>query len=97
MDGAIGLEFGGAISADLVHFVVAGPGDVDAGGFCGACLPDLPGAAAKGELARALAPPEHLLDALASALADRIAGGSGGSPVHGRHPRPAGFPVDAVA
>src|SRR3546814_15765307 len=39
------------------------------------------------EAGRSLAPSEHLLDALAAALADRIAGVTGGAPIHGSRAR----------
>lgn len=54
LEGAILLEFGGTIAADLVHFIVAFPGEVDAGRLGTAGFPDVPGAATERELASAL-------------------------------------------
>lgn len=52
VEGAVGLELGGAVSTYFGHFVVSVPGEVDTGRIGAARLPDMLGAAAKGELAR---------------------------------------------
>ena len=52
LERAIGLEFGPAVSVDLVHLVIALPGDLD--GVGGAGAEDLAGDAAEGELAGAV-------------------------------------------
>ena len=54
VEGAVRLEFGGAVSTYFGHFVVAIPREADAGRFGAARFPYVSGATSEGELSSAL-------------------------------------------